>query len=137
MILKGGHKCPIMESWPEPPPSLPVGKERLMGMSLDEFLVDHPVDRAVVDAHKRRMLNAIDEAQYDDAEKAQGCIQGARAQVGADPRAGLGRELMHALPAERDHDASGRGIRTVAGHGGGLPGECNIWTLNAFLAPRR
>lgn len=60
-----------MGSWTDPLP-LPVGKERLMAMSLNEFLVDHPVDRAVVDAHKRRMLDAIEEARYDDAEQAEG-----------------------------------------------------------------
>ncbi|MGX1791714.1 hypothetical protein ACWIDW_02020 [Microbacterium sp. NPDC055312] len=43
-----------------------------MAMSLNEFLVDHPIDRAAVDAHKQRLLEAIEEARYGDAEQAEG-----------------------------------------------------------------
>lgn len=43
-----------------------------MAMSLDEFLVDYPVDRSAVDAHKRRMLEAIEEERSGDAEHAEG-----------------------------------------------------------------
>ena len=38
-------------------------------MTLDEFLVDHPVDRAAVDAHKQRMLEAIEVARREDEER--------------------------------------------------------------------
>ncbi|WP_431785004.1 hypothetical protein [Microbacterium maritypicum] len=42
-----------------------------MAMSLDEFVVDHPVDRSAVDAHKQRMLEAIEEARREDGEQEQ------------------------------------------------------------------
>lgn len=44
-------------------------REHEMAMSLDEFLVDYPVDRVAVDAHKQRMLDAIEEARREDAEQ--------------------------------------------------------------------
>ncbi|MGF6821272.1 hypothetical protein M2317_000158 [Microbacterium sp. ZKA21] len=40
-----------------------------MAMSLDEFLVEHPVDRAAVDAHKQHMLEAIAEALREEGEE--------------------------------------------------------------------
>lgn len=40
-----------------------------MAMYLDEFLVDHPIDRGSVVAHKQRILAATEETkQRDDAE---------------------------------------------------------------------
>lgn len=56
-----------MPSWT---PSTMSGKEHLMAMSLDEFLVEHPVDRAAVDAHKQHMLEAIAEALREEGEEA-------------------------------------------------------------------
>ncbi len=40
-------------------------------MTLDEFLVDHPVDRAAVDAHKQRLLEAIEETRHEGGEQEQ------------------------------------------------------------------
>ncbi|MFD5225716.1 hypothetical protein ACFWHT_08865 [Microbacterium sp. NPDC058342] len=42
-----------------------------MAMTLEEFLVDHPVDRATVDAHKQRMLDAIEQLSVE--ERLPGC----------------------------------------------------------------
>lgn len=42
-----------------------------MATTLEEFLAEHPVDRSAVDAHKRRVLDAIEESRREDGEQEQ------------------------------------------------------------------